>query len=51
LFCPEITAETDSSNRPQVADTNTKFLTERLYLLGVKVEKIAVVPDKVSLGP
>ncbi|CAD5119071.1 DgyrCDS7716 [Dimorphilus gyrociliatus] len=32
-----------------VADTNTNFITRKLYSLGVKVQKIAVIPDDVDL--
>ena len=38
----------DEILKGQVQDTNTKFLTEQLYDLGVKVERISVIPDKVS---
>ena len=37
----------DEILKGQVRDTNTYFLTQKLYDLGVKVEKISVVPDKV----
>ena len=38
----------DEILKGQVQDTNTKFLTEQLYDLGVKVERISVIPDQVS---
>ena len=38
----------DDILKGQVQDTNTKFLTEQLYDLGVKVERISVIPDQVS---
>jgi len=38
----------DEILKGQVQDTNTKFLTEQLYDLGVKVERISVIPDKVN---
>ena len=37
----------DEILKGQVQDTNTKFLTEQLYDLGVKVERISVIPDQV----
>ena len=37
----------DEILKGQVQDTNTFFLTQKLYDLGVKVEKISVVPDQV----
>lgn len=37
----------DEILKGQVVDTNTHFLTQKLYQLGVKVEKIAVIPDQV----
>jgi FAD synthetase len=37
----------DEILKGQVRDTNTYFLTSNLYNLGVKVEKVSVVPDQV----
>jgi FAD synthetase len=37
----------DEILKGQVRDTNTHFLTSKLYNLGVKVEKVSVVPDQV----
>ncbi|KAL7646720.1 UNVERIFIED_CONTAM: hypothetical protein RMT77_001973 [Armadillidium vulgare] len=39
----------DEILKGQVLDTNTKFLTEELYKLNVKVEKVSVIPDDVSV--
>ena len=38
----------DEILKGQVQDTNTHFLTQKLYDLGVKVVKISVVPDQVK---
>ena len=38
----------DEILKGQVRDTNTLFLTQKLYDLGVKVDKISVVPDQVN---
>lgn len=41
----------DEILKGQVVDTNTQYLTKKLYELGVKVEKISVLPDHVNLTP
>ncbi len=38
----------DEILKGQVVDTNTQYLTKKLYELGVKVEKISVLPDHVT---
>jgi len=40
----------DEILKGQVRDTNTHFLTSNLYNLGVKVEKVSVVPDQVFVS-
>ena len=38
----------DEILKGQVQDTNSKFLTEQIYDLGVKVKRISVIPDEVN---
>lgn len=39
----------DEILKGQVVDTNTIFLTKKLYDLGVQVKKISVLPDEVGI--
>lgn len=39
----------DEILKGQTADTNSHFLTRRLFSLGVKVHRISVVPDDVQV--